>query len=152
MSWSLQVSNGDLSFGGTGMNTVTAADKLVQDLSCCILEPVGTDPLHPSYGSIIDGGVDYNGNQIGGIIGGANDQVASTFVSAEIQRICQNYQQGQVARNNADLTQYGASTLSVGEALLAVENVHISTLETAMSVNVTLQTGGGTTSLSALVG
>jgi hypothetical protein len=151
MSWSLQISDGDLSFGGTGMNTVQGGAKLVQDLRACLLEPMGTDPLHPRSGSVIDGGVDANGRWQQGVIGGPNNDVASAFVSAEIQRIVKNYQASQVARNNADLATYGRSTLTSGEALLAVNNIDIQLLETAMQINVSLTTGTGSTGLTTLV-
>lgn len=152
MTWSIQVANGDISYGSNGLNTVGGGAKLVQDLGCCILEPMGTDPLHPSFGSIIDGGVDANGTPQQGVIGGPNNNITASFVSAEIQRICQNYQIQQVARNNADLATYGKSTLTADECLLSVESVDIQLVQDAMLVSAALSTGGGSTSLVTLVG
>jgi phage baseplate assembly protein W len=143
MSWSLQVSNGDLSFGSAGLNTVSGGQKLVQDLTCDILEPMGTDPMHPTYGSIIDGSVDANGNYQPGLIGQVNDRTTATQVGAEVQRICMNYQQSQVARNQADINVYGKSTLTADEALLTVLGVQVQQVEDQALVTATLQTGAG---------
>lgn len=143
MSWSLQVSNGDLSFGSAGLNTVSGAQKLTQDLACDILEPLGNDPMHPAYGSIIDGSVDANGNYQPGLIGEVNDQTTGTQIGAEIQRICLNYQQSQVARNQADIAVYGKSTLTADEALLALLGVKVDQAQDQALVTVNIQTGAG---------
>jgi hypothetical protein len=143
MSWSLQLSNGDLSFGSSGLNTVSGAQKLVQDLGCDILEPMGTDPMHPEFGSIIDGSVDANGNYQPGLIGQTNDPQIDTQVGSEIQRICLNYQQSQVARNRADIAVYGKSTLTADEALLALLGVSVTQVQDQALVTANIQTGAG---------
>lgn len=148
MSWSLQVNNGELSFGGSGLNTVSGGSKLTQDLACDILEPMGNDPLHPEFGSVLDGGVDSNGVHQQGVIGSTNDQAAAAFVQAEIQRIAQNYQAQQVARNQADVRIYGRATLTADEALIALTNIDIQQVATAMLVTATLQTGAGSLPLN----
>lgn len=143
MSWSLSVTNGDLSIGSSGLNVVTGGAKLTQDLACDILEPMGNDPLHPTFGSVIDGGTDANGNAIPGVIGDANDPSAATFVGAEIQRICRAYQAQQIARNQADVATYGKSTLTADEALLAIQSIQITQAQDNMMVACNLQTGTG---------
>ena len=58
MTWSLAVVNGDLSFAGPGgYATVSGQNKLIQDLKNWLLEPRGTDPIHPGYGCTLDGGM-----------------------------------------------------------------------------------------------
>jgi hypothetical protein len=143
MSWSLAITNGDLSFGSAGLNVVTGASKLTQDLACDILEPMGTDPLHPSFGSVIDGGVDTNGNYIQGVIGQINDSATGTAVGNEVSRICENYQTQQIARNQADVATYAKSTLTADEALLAVLNIQVEQIQDQALVTATLQTGAG---------
>jgi hypothetical protein len=152
MSWSLAISNGDISYGPKGLNTVTGANKLVQDLSCCILEPLGTDYNDPNFGSIIEGGIDADGNVYHGLIGSNNDQDVAAMIQAEIQRICQNYQMLQVQRNQNDLSTYGSSTLTAGEALLGVSNINIQQVETMVHMTATLTTGSGTSLLTSSVG
>lgn len=141
MSWSLAIQNGDLVHGGNGFNTVAGGAKLVQDLRCVILEPMGTDSLHPSYGSIIDGGVDTNGTYHEGIIGQINDASAASMVRAELQRIVKGYQGQQVARNNTDLAVYGKSTLTADEALLNIASIALQQVQDEILVTATLQTG-----------
>lgn len=143
MSWSLRIHNGDLSLGTSGLNTVTGSEKLTQDLRCALLEPMGTDPLHPSYGSILDGGVDPQGNAHASIIGQTNDHETQTLVAAEVRRICRSYQGSQIARNQTDVAIYGKSTLTADEALLSVADVSVQQFMTQMMVTVHLQTGLG---------
>jgi hypothetical protein len=152
MTWSLQIAQGDFTYGAKGLNTATGGTKLVQDLSCWILEPMGDDNLHPTYGSVIEGGVDPSGTVYSGYIGSINNGATSALINAEIQRIAQAYQSQQVARNQADLNTYGMSTLSVGEALLAVDNIAITQVETAMAVSVSLTTGNGSANVNTMVG
>lgn len=148
MSWSLEIDNGDLVFGGNGIATVTGAHKLTQDLRCAILEPMGIDDLHPTYGSVIDGGMLPDGTYQDGIIGGTNDAYAASFVQSELQRIGSNYQQAQTVRNQNDMTVYGRSTLTPDEVLLALENVQVTAIQNQMMVTVDLQTGSGPLSTS----
>jgi hypothetical protein len=143
MSWSLQISNGDLTFNGADMTTVQGAEKLVQDLACCILEPMGTDSMHPSYGSIIDGGTSPDGTFNQGIIGSRNNSFAATYVDNEISRICHQYQAQQQARFTADVAVYGTSTLTASEALLGVQGVNATADQDRLLVTATLQTGSG---------
>lgn len=152
MSWSLQIQNGDLSLGSQGLNTVTGGPKLVQDLSCAILEPMGTDPLHPSYGSLIDGGTDSNGVTQTGVIGQLNDAQNAAFVQSEVTRICRNYQAAQIARNSADVATYGKSTLTASEALLHLLGVTMQQVQDQLLLTATIQTGTGTVPLATTFG
>jgi hypothetical protein len=143
MSWSLEIENGDLQFGSAGLNVVTGSQKLTQDLACDLLEPMGTDPLHPSFGSVIDGGYDTNGNYVQGVIGQSNDASTGSAVGNEVSRICQNYQTQQIARNQADVATYAKSTLTADEALLAVMGIQVEQVQDQALVTATLQTGAG---------
>lgn len=143
MSYSLQVSNGDLVFNGTSLATVQGTQKLVQDMTCGILEPMGTDDMHPTYGSVIDGGTLPDGTYQNGIIGELNNQYAANFVSSEINRVASNYQQAQAARNQDDLATYGKSTLTPDETLLSLGAVDITEVQNQMLVAVDLETGTG---------
>jgi hypothetical protein len=148
MSWSFQINNGDLQIGSNGLNTVSDTAKLVQDLTCDLLEPEGTDPLHPGYGSVIDGGTDSAGNYVQGIIGDPNDSTAATFVGQEVQRIMTNYQQSQINRNQADIAVYGASTLTAAEALLAISAITVTQVQDQALVIANIQTGTGSLPLT----
>ena len=148
MSYSLQVANGDLVFNGTSLSTVSGAQKLVQDMTCGILEPMGTDDMHPTYGAVIDGGTLPDGTYQQGIIGNANDEYAAQFVSSEINRVASNLQQAQAVRNQNDLATYGRSTLTPDETLQSLGDVSITTAQNQMLVSVDLQTGSGPVSVA----
>lgn len=147
MSWSLQIANGDLGFNGSDMSTVQGSQKLVQDLACCILEPMGTDDMHPGFGSLIDGGIGTDGSYNTGVIGGPNNSAAATFVNSEVNRICTQYQAQQQARYQDDVATYGKATLTASEALLSVEGISATSSTDQLIVNATLQTGSGNQSL-----
>lgn len=143
MSWSLQIANGDLAFNGNDLSTVTGSDKLVQDLACCILEPMGTDDMHPSFGSLIDGGIDSSGNFNPGVIGAPNNAATAGLVDSEITRICNQYQASQQARYQSDLAAYGTSTLTASEVLLSIGGISNTVNQDQLEVTAVLQTGTG---------
>lgn len=151
MSWSLEIANGDLAIGGKGLAQVTGGNKLVQDMRCAILTPMGIDDMHPTYGSIIDGGTTPDGVYQQGIIGQQNDQTSAMFVYSELQRIMTAYQQNQISRNANDIATYGRSTLTADEVLLAIENITFTADQTNLLINCTLQTGYGALPLSVPV-
>lgn len=143
MSWSLQIQNGDLALGGSGFGTVSGSDKIIQDLRCALLESLGNDTMHPTYGSILDGGVGADGTVYPGVIGQINDQTSATLVQAELQRIVKIYQGQQITRNNSDIAVYSKSTLTADEAVLNITNVNIQRVADSMLVGATLVTGAG---------
>lgn len=148
MSWSLQIQNGDLAFGSNGFATVNGGQKLIQDLRCAVLEPAGDDPMHPTFGSVIDGGVDSNGITQSGVIGEPNDSASATFVGAEIQRVCRAYQSQQIARNSSDVSIYGKSTLTADEALLEIGQITVNQTTDHILITTQLQTGSGSLPLA----
>lgn len=148
MSWSLRVSNGDLSIGSGGLNTVTGSDKLVQDLSCALLEPMGNDSMHPTFGSLIDGGTDASGNISTGYIGQPNNDQNDALVASEVQRIARTYQASQIARNNSDVAVYGKSTLTADEALLGLSSLNVQRAQDQLLITAVLQTGAGSLPLA----
>jgi hypothetical protein len=140
MSWSLQLRNGDLVLGGTSLAQVSGAQKMVQDLRCTILERMGTDDLHPWFGSLIDGGIQ-EGVQQPSLIGEHDWQVASLTVQSEIRRIITQYQDMQIKRIENDRITYGASSLNPDEVLLGIQNIQIFQAEDRMMVKIALLTG-----------
>lgn len=143
MSWSLELRGGDLTLGGAKLGQTTGLNKLVQDLRCALLEPRGFDNLHPSFGSLIDGGIDENGIQVGTIIGGSQWEFAINRIENEIRRVAAFHQQRQAERSKNDRLQYGESTLSNEELLLNISSVSFSQAQDKLMVNVQLQTGQG---------
>lgn len=147
MSFSLKIQNGDIAISGTSLATVEGANKLQQDLACAILTPMGSEENNPEYGSTIDGG-EINGEYIEGVIGSSNWEAVISEVQAEIQKICNNYQRQQIARNERDIATYGKTTLIPGELLVSVAGIQCLQVEGNLLVKITLQTGNETTTLT----
>lgn len=147
MTYSLNIKGGDLSLGGPGgLSTVTSTDKLVQDLKCWLLEAMGTDPIHPDYGSMLDGGHVPGGPEMAGMIGSAIDSTTLMQVESEVRRILSAYQQQQVNRIQIEQSLYnGKNTYTFGEVLLSVDAVEAVQFRDTIVVNVSLRTANGQT-------
>lgn len=145
MTYSLQVFNGDLNFGGPGgFAIVTGQNKLIQDLKDWILEPRGTDPIHPDYGALLDGGALPDGTVQGPIIGDLITPATMILIESEVRRILGAYQQQQLDRLNREMVQYGGkNTFSMGEVLLAINGVTLQQVSDTVLVNVSITTGDG---------
>lgn len=145
MSWSFKLSQGDLDLSGPGgFATVTGTDKLIQDLKNWILEPRGTDPFHPDYGSTLDGGTLPDGTTTPSAIGTLVTAEALMSIESETRRILSSYQQQQIARMTNDATLYGGkNTMAVGEVLSGVSDVNIDQIADVVIVNPVLQTSDG---------
>lgn len=84
MTFSLQVSNGDLTMNGSQLSVVANTDKLKQDLQLWFTERYGMDRFHPGMGSNFQ-------NYIGGIINYHTHQM----VQDEAMRLLDLYQKVQ---------------------------------------------------------
>lgn len=130
--------------GPGGLATVTGQQKLVQDLRCWILESRGTDPMHPDYGSIIEGGVLPDGSLADPMVGQLIDAETATSLEAEIRRILGAYQQQQVNRiNQENITYAGKNTYGLGELLAAINDVSVVQVADTVLVQVTITTADG---------
>lgn len=145
MTYSLNVKGGDLSLGGPGgLSVVTGTDKLIQDLKCWLLEPMGTDPIHPDYGSILDGGSLPGSGRMAGLIGTEIDSTSILKVEAEVRRILTAYQQQQIDRIRIERTIYnGKNTYNFGEILYSVDSVSARQFKDTIIVNVSIRTASG---------
>lgn len=147
MTYSLNIRGGDLSLGGPGgLSTITGTEKLIQDLKCWILEPMGTDPLHPDYGSMLDGGNVPGSGVQAGLIGTTLDNVALLKVEAEVKRILTLYQQQQINRIQIEQSIYnGKNTYTFGEVLFSIDSVIATQFKDTVIVNVSIRTANGQT-------
>jgi hypothetical protein len=141
MSWSLRVSNGDLVLGGTSFSTVTGEEKLVQDLRHYLLEQMGTDPMHPTYGSVIDGGTLPNGQIVESPIARIDWRNVTLEIEAEIRRIAAEYQRRQLERAKRDRHRYHKTTLSAGEILAEVRDITFTQDQDTLYVEVEIESG-----------
>lgn len=148
MTWSFHTRNGDLNLGGSGggFATVTGQQKLVQDLKNWLLEPRGTDPLHPDFGAVLDGGLLPDGSFADSIIGNELTSEALLLIESEVRRVLAAYQQQQLDRLTRETTLYGGkNTFAMGEILTAVQSVRLQQASDTVLVTVTIQTGDGNT-------
>jgi len=145
MSWSFQIRNGDLNWGGPGgFATVSGRQKLIQDLKNWILEPQGTDPFHPDFGSLLDGGVGPDGIEVDYLIGNTVSPEGMMTIEAELRRILTAYQQQQSDRMSNDIIQYGGkNTFGLDEILLQVEDVKVENYQDVVLATITILTGSG---------
>lgn len=142
MSWSLALQNGDLALSGASLATVTDANKLTQDLRCALAERMGDDDMHPTFGSLIDGGVTPSGQVIPSVIGMDDvNQVAAT-IQSEVTRIVAAYQAQQLNRAKDDLTTYNRVSLSSAEVLLSSTIDFVQETDSLL-VTITLSTAAG---------
>lgn len=145
MSWSLKLQNGDLSLEGGSYQTVQGGNKLIQDLSYWTLTPMGTDPMHPGYGSVIDGGRLPSGEIVPSPIGQTDQEAVSQQIETEITRIINQYKGQQLARIKADNLVYGRSTLSSDEVISTINGINISLFLDGIYVQVKVTTYYGQT-------
>lgn len=109
MSFSLQVSNGDLVQTGSQLSIVYGTDKLTQDMTLWLAERYGVDRFHPSYGSNLE-------NYIGGMIGYGTQ----SMVYSEVMRVLTNYQKVQMAGFKSAPSNY-----ALAELLWTINNVNV---------------------------
>lgn len=123
MSWSLNISGGDLNFvsGAAGASVVTGRDKAFQDLRCALLEPMGSDPMHPDFGSLLDGGRLPNGRAVDSFIG--TNTLSALKVKEEIGRIIQRYMDLQRQKIDAEYQIYGKTTLQESEIIQSILSI-----------------------------
>jgi hypothetical protein len=140
MTWSLQIRNGDLTLAAAHYGTVTGEQKLVQDFRAYLLERMGTDDMHPDYGSLLDGGRLPSGRSVQGIIGETDPDIAELTISTEIKRIANEYQARQLERAKEDRQIYGKTTLTRGEVLLSVDKIDFVQDMDALQITVVLST------------
>jgi hypothetical protein len=145
MTWSLAITNGDLVLSNSDYATVTGEQKLIQDLTCFLLETMGTDPNHPDYGSLLDGGIDGGGTVYQSMLGLPNGNALSeALIQSELQRVLLAYQNMQIQRAKSDRVQYGKTTFSLGEVLLSVDSITMTTIADMLIANIGITTGNDT--------
>lgn len=139
MSWSLKLTHGDFDVSNASLGTVTGQAKLVQDFRCYILERMGTDDLHPEFGSLIDGGTKPDGTEAESVIGTTDFRQAFLVIENEIRRIAKDYQEKQLARARSDKFNYNKTTFSAGEILLGIASIDAVQNADTMNINVVLK-------------
>lgn len=104
---------------------------------------MGTDSLHPTFGSLIDGGTNTDGVEVPGVVGETNLDLAVLEIEAEIQRIVRDYQRQQLDRAKRDKLTYGKATLEPEEVLVDLTGISFVPDQDALAVTISIQTGTG---------
>lgn len=145
MTYSLNIRNGDLNLGGPkGIATVTGVEKLLQDLRQRILEPVGTDPMNPDFGSALDGGLTPDGVEIVTNIGGQFTGETRANIEAEILRNLQAHQTLQIARIREQQEKYGGKTFfTEREILYRIDSIQSEQIVDTLVIKVIITTAAG---------
>lgn len=138
MSWSLQITHGDFRVEANHLSQVTQQAKLVQDFRCAILERMGTDNLHPDFGSLIDGGTTPEGVTSNGVIGETDLDMVGLIIETEINRIARYMQRAQLERAKSDKLTYGKATLTPQEVLLQLNGIEMTRFEDRIRVRIGL--------------
>lgn len=83
MSFDLKITNGDLSVTNGDLATVTDLAKLEQDILKICLTDVGSNPLHPSYGSFLSRSVVGNPSATSVIVQIAQSQINTCLTNLQ---------------------------------------------------------------------
>lgn len=144
MSKSFAVVNGDLGVSsGRSFDVVTGRAKLAQDLRLWILEKIGNDPMTPTYGSRLDGGV-IDGQPVPSFIGQIVSPDLLSQIRNEIQSQCSQYQAMQFNKIRSEALVYGGrNTLEEDEVLSKVEQVDVKAMADIVVAQVKLTTLSG---------
>lgn len=130
----LALSGGDLVVGPGGLQTLTGAAKIRQDLALALRETYGADPYHSGWGSVLP---QYIGEPI--------DADTPMLVQAEVNRIIQQYMTVQQQQLATAATRGQRHTITTSEIIQTVNSIDVSVLFDAVRVVISLTTMAGQT-------
>ena len=134
-SW--QITDADLSLRGDGwLNELRGWRRVAQDLSCWLLEPVGTDPAHPGFGS-----------HLGEMIGSTVSAESVGRVKSEVNRVVANYVAYTKRRIEQSRSQSPAKFLDMwgnGEILKSVDRIDVDAVADTVRVTIGFTMSDGT--------
>jgi len=125
----IAVSNGDIQLNSGKIQFIVGQNKLVQDLTLWLEEPLGTGYTTPNVGSLLPG-----------MIGGTQNGSTISSVKSEINRVLQLYMVNQVqslqlSQNSSQLSNWNKS-----EIIQSITSVNVSIQNTTIIANINLLT------------
>ena len=134
--YSLKIVDGDLAMLGDGtIAKVSGAERIRQDLSCWLLEPLGADVMYRNFGSTL-------GERIGSAI--TADSLLE--VKAEVTRVVNNYieyQKKQYGDAQLRTTESVVNAWSPDDMIARVDYIHVDSVADTVVVVVKLTTAAG---------
>lgn len=132
MTFSLAVSSGDLVQNGSQLSIVSGTDKLQQDLILWLIIRLGSNSMHPDWGSALE-------TYIGGLV---NSNTQATVYN-EIMRVLTNYQALQQSAFIAN-----PQLFSLSELLISVDSVNVSVTYDTAYATIQVSNPASTTTVS----
>jgi hypothetical protein len=130
----LALSGGDLVLGSGGLQMITGAAKIRQDVALALVEEYGTDPYHAEWGSVLPQ-----------YVGRAVEQDTPLLVQAEVNRILQQYMALQQSMLSSAAVNNRTTTLTTSDVVRSVDKIDVSVLYDTVKVLITLTTMAGQT-------
>lgn len=134
--YTFKIVDGDIAVRGDGLvSDVSGAKRIEQELACWILEPINTDKMYPSFGSVMSS-----------FIGSPamNDYLLD--IRAEVSRIVNNYisyQKKQVEEYRSGSETDFINAWHDDDLIQTVNEIDVSVVADTVRVRVRLTTAGG---------
>lgn len=129
---SFRVREGDLVVTAGSAESVSGSDKLIQDLTLWLQEPIGTGFTTPRFGSTLPS-----------LIGRSDPEAAVLEIQSEVQRVLSLYQAYQYEKIKAARMNGRLHTYSRREILNRILSVQAVAVGSAVYVQARVQTGAG---------
>jgi phage baseplate assembly protein W len=130
----LALSGGDLVLGSGGLQLISGAAKIRQDVALALGEEYGTDPYNAGWGSVLP---QYVGETI--------TADTTMLVQAEVNRILQQYMAQQQSMLSQAATNNTTTTLTTSDVVSSVDKIDVTVLYDAVNIVITLTTMAGQT-------
>lgn len=125
----LRLRHGDLVPGSGGVETVTGAPMLIQDMRAALGEPMGNDRFHPGWGSVIDE-----------FIGAPLDEATRFDVEQEVNRVVGNYMAVQEDNLRRDAMSDRAPRYSSADVIAQVREVKVEARQDRIGITIVIET------------
>lgn len=130
--YTLSLRNGDLSVGSGGiLDTVSGTAMLSQELGSWIMEPLGSDPFHTTYGSSIHE-----------TIGSGIDNYTASSIERAVSDTVQAYLEYQGSRIRSEMLS-GRNPYKPSDIVTSVDGIDVSVDRDTVTVKVSVSTASG---------
>jgi hypothetical protein len=124
--------NGDFVVGAGGFEEITGTQKVYQDLSVLVREPLGDDRFHPQWGGILDE-----------FVGFPFTEDVEGEVRNEVNRLVQNYVVMQSNQISADISLGRKPRYTPEEIVVGIDGIQVQQFNDRVNVRVFIRTASG---------